>query len=574
MPGLAHTVFLPEDWGQPNRKETSGTLPGKAESGSGETRPSFSFELSEHTGVSLRNLLNMLYTYGPLLNRAIGSSFYVSFALIDALAGQKLTDSDSITEIRRKINGDFGYGIDPADTTVHVSGIVITDDAVYINGFAPMRQNGLTDLTEEEYVETCRQLAESINRAAISSKRVQARKIPSDNDKYFLHLWLDRLGMKGSEYKTARKVLMQKPESVMFQKENGQGRDTDDGPEETMGYGSSAKDKPERCADITSEGLPAETLVQIMAIDDFAEVERLKSAANKSIGDFEKKIALLEQSVSGLDSDVNSIKERIGKLQEQLQKKQAERGSAQTALDEAKRDCAIKTQEVSALVKQEKTLKARSLFEAFVASGKSMEEILGFLRENTEQASSIEMAGAILEKSTMDSADDTESEYIVADKYNQERTSQVGRSSESETAEDIPPLAFGTDNISQADQNGPENYSEETPNDQKKPAGKRGAAFLPPEQETEFLNLWHKIENAQGETFETVKGQPFRYEMKDCQIHVDRKGKPITQGCLRHAFQQVKDGEAAGPGSLKTFGASYVWSIFKKFGIMAEADKA
>lgn len=562
MPGLAHTGFLLEDWGQPNRKETSEALPGKAESGSGETRPSFSFALSEHTGVSLRNLLNMLYTYGPLLNRAIGSSFYVSFALIDAMAGQKLTDSDSISEIRRKINGDFGYGIDPADTTVHVSGIVITDDAVYINGFAPMRQNGLTDLTEEEYMETCRQLAESINRAAISSKRVQARKIPSDNDKYFLHLWLDRLGMKGSEYKTARNVLMQMPESVMYQKENGQGRDTDDRPEKTTGHENRVKDKPEQCMDITTEGLPSEILLQIMAIDDFAELERLKSAANKSIGDFEKQIALLEQSVSGLDSDVKSIMERIGKLQEQLQKKQAERGSAQTALDEAKRDCAIKTQEASALAKQEKTLKARSLFDAFVASGKSMEEILGFLRGNTEQASSIEMAGVISEKSTMGSAD------------KQEKTSQAEKLRESETAEDIPPFAFGTDDISQANQDAPEDYPEETQIDQKKPVGKRGAAFLSPEQETGFLNLWHKIENAQGETFETVKGQPFRYEMKDCQIHVDRKGKPITQGCLRHAFQQVKDGEAAGPGSLKTFGASYVWSIFKKFGILAEADKA
>lgn len=70
MSKLVHTVFLPENWDQPPSEEADGTILDKGGSGA-DAGLSLSFPLSEHMGVSLRNLLNMIYTYGPLLNRAI-----------------------------------------------------------------------------------------------------------------------------------------------------------------------------------------------------------------------------------------------------------------------------------------------------------------------------------------------------------------------------------------------------------------------------------------------------------------------------------------------------------------------
>ena len=53
------------------------------------------------------------------------------------------------------------------------------------------------------------QLASLMNKHALEMKRIQAKEVNDENEKYSFRIWLLRLGMNSDEYKTTRKVLMQ-----------------------------------------------------------------------------------------------------------------------------------------------------------------------------------------------------------------------------------------------------------------------------------------------------------------------------------------------------------------------------
>ena len=48
-----------------------------------------------------------------------------------------------------------------------------------------------------------------MNKQALDQKRIQAKTVNEENEKYALRIWLTRLGMNGPEYKEARGVLME-----------------------------------------------------------------------------------------------------------------------------------------------------------------------------------------------------------------------------------------------------------------------------------------------------------------------------------------------------------------------------
>jgi hypothetical protein len=48
-----------------------------------------------------------------------------------------------------------------------------------------------------------------MNKQALDQKRIQAKVVSDENEKYALRIWLTRLGMNGPEYKEARGVLME-----------------------------------------------------------------------------------------------------------------------------------------------------------------------------------------------------------------------------------------------------------------------------------------------------------------------------------------------------------------------------
>ena len=48
-----------------------------------------------------------------------------------------------------------------------------------------------------------------MNKMALEQKRIQAKAVNEENEKYALRIWLTRLGMNGPEHKEARRVLME-----------------------------------------------------------------------------------------------------------------------------------------------------------------------------------------------------------------------------------------------------------------------------------------------------------------------------------------------------------------------------
>ena len=61
------------------------TAPQGCEGGRDPIELTVSLPLARHTGLSLRNLINMLYTRAPLLNKALGTAFRVDERLVSAL---------------------------------------------------------------------------------------------------------------------------------------------------------------------------------------------------------------------------------------------------------------------------------------------------------------------------------------------------------------------------------------------------------------------------------------------------------------------------------------------------------
>lgn len=151
-----------------------------------------SLPMAGHTAQSIRNFLNLMYSRGPLLNKAMGTNFSVSNSLLDALeqASTRTVEEmlDELEEYR------LGAG------TTGMTGIQITAEKISLAFAGPLTQEKVRAYTE---------LCAAMNRMAIAQKRIQAKTINDANEKYALRIWLIRLGLNGDEHKTIRKLLMQ-----------------------------------------------------------------------------------------------------------------------------------------------------------------------------------------------------------------------------------------------------------------------------------------------------------------------------------------------------------------------------
>ena len=151
-----------------------------------------SLPMAGHTAQSIRNFLNLMYSRGPLLNKAMGTNFTVSQGLLDALeqATTRTVDEmlDELEEYR------LGAG------NTGMTGISITAEKISLTFAGPLTQEKVSAYTE---------LCSAMNRMAVTQKRIQAKTINDANEKYALRIWLIRLGLNGDEHKTIRKLLMQ-----------------------------------------------------------------------------------------------------------------------------------------------------------------------------------------------------------------------------------------------------------------------------------------------------------------------------------------------------------------------------
>ena len=69
---------------------------------------------------------------------------------------------------------------------------------------------GFPTAPDHEHLTAFAQLAVLMNQQAISQKRIQAKDVNDENEKYALRTWLLRLGMNGPDFKETRKILMEK----------------------------------------------------------------------------------------------------------------------------------------------------------------------------------------------------------------------------------------------------------------------------------------------------------------------------------------------------------------------------
>lgn len=151
------------------------------------------FPVSQHNGVTLRNLVNLLFSRGKLIGKATGGHFHVEEGLVE-----KLKDDSCTFAIMNFINAVSDY---ETEHGAALKGLKITTEKVTFTGFptAP----------DHEHLTAFAQLAVLMNQQAISQKRIQAKDVNDENEKYALRTWLLRLGMNGPDFKETRKILME-----------------------------------------------------------------------------------------------------------------------------------------------------------------------------------------------------------------------------------------------------------------------------------------------------------------------------------------------------------------------------
>lgn len=83
-------------------------------------------------------------------------------------------------------------------------------------------------------------------------------------------------------------------------------------------------------------------------------------------------------------------------------------------------------------------------------------------------------------------------------------------------------------------------------------------------------DLWAQLVYLQGCVFTTSKGLDFTYQIKGGEMFISRKNKSITRATVIKAYREsvALGGIVSGPKKLGTFGASYLFPIFKRIGIV------
>ena len=93
--------------------------------------------------------------------------------------------------------------------------------------------------------------------------------------------------------------------------------------------------------------------------------------------------------------------------------------------------------------------------------------------------------------------------------------------------------------------------------------------------------LWDALIAWQGETFYTAKGLAFTYMIRarrdgamGGEMFISRKEKSITQSTVFMAFHRAMElgGQVEGPKKLGTFGASYLYPVFIRLGVIRSPE--
>ena len=82
--------------------------------------------------------------------------------------------------------------------------------------------------------------------------------------------------------------------------------------------------------------------------------------------------------------------------------------------------------------------------------------------------------------------------------------------------------------------------------------------------------LWDALICLEGQKFHTVKGLEYTYHIRGNEMFVSRKTKSITKASVNLALEKIieLEGVVTGPKKLECFGASYLYPVFIKLGLI------
>ena len=157
------------------------------------TEVTVSLPITGHNGATLRNLVNLVFTRAGLINRALGTDLSAEKGLCDALS-----ESEGISTAEDFLRVITGY---EKENGTALSGIVFTPERITFST--------LPEDSAAEKIRAFTELVSMMNRQALKQKRIQAKAVNEENEKYALRIWLTRLGMNGPEFKETRRILME-----------------------------------------------------------------------------------------------------------------------------------------------------------------------------------------------------------------------------------------------------------------------------------------------------------------------------------------------------------------------------
>lgn len=191
-----------EQRAEPDTAGTDRADPGDSENPDGDAtgeepldmNMNFEIPLGAHTGATLRNLVNLIYSRGPLVNQATGGHFEADAGLVEALKDDRCTYTRA-NFFRAVADYEDQHG-------KSLYGLTITPETVSFTGFG--------EAADVDHLRAFGHLAVMMNNQALHQKRIQAKAVDAANEKYAMRIWLVRIGMEGDAFKQTRKILMEK----------------------------------------------------------------------------------------------------------------------------------------------------------------------------------------------------------------------------------------------------------------------------------------------------------------------------------------------------------------------------
>lgn len=149
------------------------------------------FPLEGHSTLSLRNLINMLYSKQNLLMLAFKTEVpFMDDTFAEDLGKEKINTVEDFKAALEKLGADRCPGL-----TFDFSEKTLT---FKLDGINP----------EPDIVNAFTEFTALINTLAKTLKRASFKQAQEENPKYALRTWLIRLGMNGEKYKATRKAML------------------------------------------------------------------------------------------------------------------------------------------------------------------------------------------------------------------------------------------------------------------------------------------------------------------------------------------------------------------------------